>query len=158
MAAMDRSIFSRWLDGPHGPAAPGKRGVHFHGQFASWASLLERATELSKDVAPRGVYVVDPSAGLEAFVALLATAMTPGTMVVWGKRQNIPFALMPVTTGLFACEVLSSVQFPRPTYATLTSGTSDVPKIPIAYGDVLELVALQYDLALYQTGSLGALQ
>jgi|JI102314A1RNA_FD_contig_31_3194423_length_6560_multi_5_in_0_out_0_2 acyl-coenzyme A synthetase/AMP-(fatty) acid ligase len=147
---MGRRIFSRWIDGPHGCAAPEKRGVHINGQFASWASLAGRASTISQTLVPGALYVVDPSVGHDAFAALLAVAMTSNTTLVWGKPHTIPLRLTPTAPGLFVSQDTPLDGPLRPRYATATSGTSGAAKIPVAYGEQLELVALQYDLALYQ--------
>lgn len=151
---MGHALFTRWIDGPHGPANPRERGVTFHGTFAAWSTLAERARSLPACTAG-GAYVVDPAAGLDAMVALIAVARTPDTTLLWARRESVPFSVKPLAPGLYAMD--RSAKMPlRPSYATLTSGTSDVPKIPVAYGEQLELVALQYDLALYQSAFAGS--
>src|SRR5262249_54538933 len=96
-------------------------------------------------------YLVDPSAGHDAFAALLAVGRTPDTTLLWARQTSVPLSLMHRAPGLFACAEPPGTPAVRAAYATVTSGTSGAVKIPVAYGDVLELVALQYDLALYQT-------
>jgi acyl-coenzyme A synthetase/AMP-(fatty) acid ligase len=153
---MGRALFGRWLDGPHGPAAPGRRGVTFHGEFASWTELARRGRDLASLLEPGGAYLVDPGAGLEAMAALIAVASTPDTTLLWARRQSVPFDAEPMAPGLYQSRERPAPGPSGPRYATLTSGSAGGPKIPVARGELLELVALQYDLALYQTAFAGS--
>lgn len=149
---MGRAIFTRWLAGPHAAAEPWRRGVHVDERFASWASLAERGRALaSASVKPGACCLVDPTLGHDSFVALLAVAQTPDTVLLWAKPDAVPLALEPRAPALYTCDERHGMPPGRPAYATATSGTSGSAKIPVAYGDVLELVALQYDVGLYQT-------
>lgn len=152
---MGRSSFQRRLDETRGSAGR-ERGVHLGGQFASWDQLSKRAGELRPLLREGGQYLVDPSAGLQAFAALIAVMMTPRSTLIWALRDAVPCAFSPVATGLFHCDDPPPVDHERPMYATLTSGSSGEAKIPVAFADVLELVALQYDTAMYQSAFEGS--
>ncbi|MCA9711475.1 MAG: hypothetical protein KDK70_36895, partial [Myxococcales bacterium] len=102
---MGRALFTRCLDGPHGRAEPHRRGVHVGGSFASWASLVERGRALARAAELRsgGCYLVDPSAGLDSFAALLAVAQTPGTALLWARSEAVAQPLQPRGPALWAC-------------------------------------------------------
>lgn len=120
-------------------------------EFASWADIHARAAERARLLTPKRTYVADAAGGLEGIVSLLAIAMVGDTCLLWAKTPNVPFALRPLAPALFGCAEEPAHARSRPLYATLTSGSTGPPKIPLAYGDMLELVALHYDRALYQT-------
>ena len=147
---MGRAIFTRWLEQPRLMEAAKKRGVTMNGDFATWETLLRKAKDLAATLSAGHAYVADPTANLDGIIALCAIAMTPDTVLLWAKAQEVPFPLQPLAPGLFLCQSVPNVPLTRPLYATLTSGSSGIPKIPLAYGDLLELIALHYDAALYQ--------
>lgn len=152
---MGRPIFTRWLELDKRREATKKRGVTMNGVFASWESILSQAKILAKDLVPGQTYVVDATTNLEGIVALCAVATTPSTTLLWANARNVPFPLQPIAPGLFSCQEKPVSSSNRPLYATLTSGSSGTPKIPVAYGDFLELIALHYDSAIYQPTFLG---
>lgn len=147
---MGRPIFTKWLEHPHIMEATKKRGVTIDDTFTTWDALLRRAKDLASTLVPGHAYVADPTANLDGIMSLCAIAMTPDTILLWAKAQDVPFPLQPLAPGLFSCQEVPNVPLTRPLYATLTSGSSGTPKIPLAYGDLLENVALHYDSVLYQ--------
>jgi acyl-CoA synthetase (AMP-forming)/AMP-acid ligase II len=116
---------------------------------ASWSEIMLRGSQLRPLLPPGSTCIVDPTAGLDAFVALSAAAMTDDIAVIWAKPSEVPLAGTSVAPGLFLCADLSSRSGKRPVYATVTSGSVGKPKMAVAFADALELVALQYTLALY---------
>ncbi len=142
---MGRAAFKAWLDHPSGA----ERGVTMDGVFVSWDTLAQTARERAGELAPGHSYVADPSCGFDGIASFLAIASTPDTNVLWAKAADVPFPLSPVAAGLFACAESPKHSATRPFYSTLTSGTSGSPKIPVAYGDMLELIALHYYHAAY---------
>lgn len=147
---MGRPIFTSWIDHPRARAASSQRGIHFHGDFASWAEIQRLARERSADVQPGVVYVADSRAGIQGMVSLLAIAMKPDTALIWAKVDDVPFPIQAVAPGLYQVAEPPGRPLKRPMYGTLTSGSSGTPKVPMAYGDSLELIALHYDEVLYQ--------
>jgi acyl-CoA synthetase (AMP-forming)/AMP-acid ligase II len=147
---MGRPIFTSWIDHPRARAASSQRGVNFHGDFASWAEIRRRATERAAELRPGMAYVADSRAGIQGMVSMLAIAMTPDTALIWAKVDDVPFPIQPLAPGLYQLSEQPSRQLKRPMYGTLTSGSSGTPKLPMAYGDILELIALHYDEVLYQ--------
>lgn len=147
---MGRPIFTDWLDCLPAKKAARTRGVTIHGELATWADIAARARERAALLAPGAVYLADARAGLEGVVSLLAVAMTPDTALIWARADHAPFPLQALAPGLHASQEPPPEPLTRPLYATLTSGSAGPPKIPVAYGDILELVALHYDAALYR--------
>lgn len=148
---MGRPIFTGWIDHPRAAAAAHKRGVRINNEFASWADIRKQATARAAGLESGRVYLADAASGLEGIVSLLAIAMTADTALVWAKAKDVPFPVQPVAPALFACGEALPQPLSRPMYATLTSGSTGKPKVPLAYGDVLELIGLHYDSVLYQT-------
>jgi acyl-coenzyme A synthetase/AMP-(fatty) acid ligase len=120
-------------------------------QFASWTSIRSKAAERSQSLKSGRAYVVDPAAGLETFCSLLAVAMIRDAALIWAEPADLPFNVKQIFPGLFSCPDRTFLTNERPLFATLTSGTSGGHKIAVGWGDFLELVALQYDAALYKS-------
>lgn len=147
---MGRPIFTNWIDYLPAERAARTRGVSIHGDFATWADIESRARDRAARLGSGAVYLADARAGLEGVVALLAVAMTPDTALIWARADHYPFPLQELAPGLYASSEPPPQPLSRPLYATLTSGSAGRPKLPVAYGDTLELVALHYDTVLYQ--------
>jgi acyl-CoA synthetase (AMP-forming)/AMP-acid ligase II len=148
---MGRAIFIRPIGAEDRGVLRRPRGVQIGTKFASWTMLRSKAAEQVPALKPARTYVVDPTAGLETFAALLAVAMTPDAALIWAQPADVPFSVRQIFPGLFACPDRAVPTSGRPLFATLTSGTSGAHKIAVGWGDFLELVALQYETALYRS-------
>jgi acyl-coenzyme A synthetase/AMP-(fatty) acid ligase len=147
---MGRAVFIRPIGMEDRGALGRPRGVQIGTKFASWSGLRSLAAERLPELTSGRAYVVDPTAGLDGFVALLAVAMTRDTALIWAQPSELPFSVKAIFPGLFSCPDRTFPINGRPLFATLTSGTSGQHKIAVGSGDLLELVALQYDTALYR--------
>lgn len=146
---MGRPIFNRWLTSPH--VSTGREpGVTWNGEFASWDALAARGRDQAEAVRPGSGYVIDPSAGLTAFAAFFAVATVPDTFLLWGTPSGLSNPLRPIAPALAEYPVPLTEPLTRPLWGTVTSGSSGTPKIPVGYGDLLELTALFYETALYR--------
>src|SRR4051794_35278627 len=79
------------------------RGVQIGTQFASWTTIRRKAAERLPMLKSGHAYVVDPTAGLETFSALLAVAMTKDTALIWAEPADVPHCIKPVFPGLSLC-------------------------------------------------------
>ena len=127
-----------------------ERGVTLGTDFMSWQRLREQGAERARHLKPGAAYVADPCAGFESFVSLFAICMTENATLFWARSGDLPFPTVPIAPALYMSSEPQLVIPRRPRFATLTSGSSGQAKIPMGYGDLLELVALQYDQAMYQ--------
>jgi len=76
--------------------------------------------------------------------------MTDSADLIWAKASDVALETTPIAPGLLMCSNLQARAGTRPMYSTLTSGSAGAPKMAFAFGDALELVALQYDHGLYR--------
>jgi acyl-coenzyme A synthetase/AMP-(fatty) acid ligase len=143
---LGRPAFTQWIGSSR---AGNTSGAWVNGEFATWERLKQRAMQRAKLLQPGYCYVVDAAAGIEAIVSLLAVAMTPRITFLWANAQKSPFEATPIAPALLVLEHHRH-EGTRPLYGTLTSGTAGAPKMPFAFADMLELVALHYDAVLYR--------
>jgi acyl-coenzyme A synthetase/AMP-(fatty) acid ligase len=118
--------------------------------MVSWAALREQGRELAALVQPQQSFVVDPSAGPASLAALFAVASVPDVFLVWANAASALGTLRPLAPGLYRLEDARTGPLDRPLWGILTSGSSGRPKVPVGYADLLELIALHYDAAMFR--------
>ncbi len=143
---MGRSVFSRFIDQPE-TARHGETGVRWGGASASWDELLVRGRALGSGVRPQRTYLVDPRAGLDALVAFFAVATVPDTVCFWATPE-CGAQISPLAPALYEVCNACIPEIERPLWGVMTSGSSGTPKMPVGYGDMLEAVAMQYDMGV----------
>jgi acyl-coenzyme A synthetase/AMP-(fatty) acid ligase len=143
---MGRVLFPGFLNAGSG----GDRGVTWHGQFASWAALEARGRDRAELVRPQRGYLVDPSRGLEGFASFFAVATVPDTLLIWAEAAQQLGTLRELAPGLYEIDDAVTEPLDRPLWGILTSGSSGTPRVPVGYADMLELVALHYNAAIYR--------
>jgi acyl-coenzyme A synthetase/AMP-(fatty) acid ligase len=147
---MGRPAFLRFLSGGPG-ALRSEPGVHWGEEFASWSELYARGRERAALVRPQGAYVVDPTAGLEGLASFFAAASVPDTFTVWAKAATLGVDHRQLAPGLHEMANPFDGPLERPLWGVCTSGTSGAGvKVVVAPADLLELVAVHYDRAIYQ--------
>lgn len=97
---MGRPAFTRFLTGPGETAATAEAGVRWDGRFATWDALLNDGRERAALVRPRRIYLVDPAAGLESLVSLLAVATVPDTVLLWAEPTALGVPTRRLAPGL----------------------------------------------------------
>lgn len=147
---MGRPIFTRWLTEPDGRHHRAERGVHWHGEFASWEALHQRGRERAAGLRTQRAYLIDPGAKLDAVASFFAVASVPDVLLLWARADAVDLPNRPIAPGLRELTDPLPQPLTRPLWGTLTSGSSGKPKIPVGYGDTLEAVAIHYDQVLYQ--------
>jgi acyl-coenzyme A synthetase/AMP-(fatty) acid ligase len=133
-------------------AAAARNGVTIGEAFLTWEEIDRQAVARVRDLRPFATYVVDPEAGHDSFVALLAVARTPGTAILWGTPAEMPLPSEPIMPGLHLAEPNPLLRRlgDRPLYGSLTSGSSGAAKLPIGFADQMTLTGLHYDRMLYE--------
>jgi acyl-coenzyme A synthetase/AMP-(fatty) acid ligase len=152
---MGRQAFTRFLKPPEPDIGPrpgpdSAAGVHWGGESAPWEEILRRGRERSAVVEQRHAYLVDPGAGVQALVSLLAVATVADTVLLWASGEALGVTGREVAPGLH--EVENPVPGPvvRPFWGVATSGSAGRPKLAIGYADAWELTVLHYERALFR--------
>lgn len=153
---MGRTIFRQPIAFNRTAKDPGACRVTIGEESATWNEINRLAIRLSQTLMPARTYVVEPWSKIATFVALLAVTQTEDASLIWARATDLPLSTKPVGPSLFICGDDTTSRFGRPLYATPTSGTLGQRKIAFGCGDTLELVALQYEAALYQMAFEGA--
>lgn len=149
---MGRRAFTRVLTPPgesrenNDPDA----GVRWGPGSSSWDELLRRGHERAALVGEQRAYVVDPSAGMESLVSLLAVATVPDTVLLWVSVDSLGVAHRGLAPGLHEIENPIPGPVARPLWGVATSGSAGPPKVAIGYADAWELVALHYERAMFR--------
>lgn len=148
---MGRPAFTRFLVPRAGTAG---RGVRWAGESATWDALLDRGRRRAALVRPQRAYQVDPAAGLESLVSLLAVATVPDTVLLWasgvpGRRDLAP--------GLAEVDPPVPGPLDRPLWGVATSGSTGSAKLALGHADAWESIALHYERALYADCSPGGM-
>lgn len=141
---MGRPAFTRFLVPRVGAA---ERGVRWAGDRASWDELLDRGRERAAAVQPQRAYRVDPAAGLESLVSLLAVATVPDTVLLW--TSGTPAAGRDIAPGLAEVELPVAGPLNRPLWGVATSGSTGNTKLALGHADHWESIALHYERSLY---------
>lgn len=144
---MGRRAFTRFLTPPGEPACP-DAGVHWGPESASWDELLRRGSERAALVGEQRAYAVDPGAGLESLVSLLAVAAVADTVLMWVPADTLGVAHRKLAPGLHEIENPLPGPVTRPLWGVATSGSAGAPKVAIGYADAWESVALHYERAM----------
>ncbi len=147
---MGRPAFVRFLNDGPGSLGP-ETGVYWGGDFVSWQDLRERGRQRAPLVREQHAYVVDPTAGIEALASFFAVASVPDTFLVWAEVSTLGLVYRQLAAGLYQVPMPFADPLERPLWGVCTSGTSGAgAKVAVACADLLELVALHYDHAIYQ--------
>jgi acyl-coenzyme A synthetase/AMP-(fatty) acid ligase len=143
--------FAGWMTDAAGAAAT-RNGVTIGEAFLTWQEIDRRAVARARELRPFATYAVDPDAGHETFVSLLAVARTAGTAVLWGVPAELPVPSEQIMPGLHLAEPNPLLRRlgDRPLYGSLTSGSSGAAKLPIGFADQMTLTGLHYDRILYE--------
>lgn len=147
---MGKPAFSRFLSDGQGVLRR-EPGVHWGDTFVSWNELRAKGRVRAALVRAQEAYVVDPTAGMEALASFFAVASVPDTFLVWAKASALGVEQRPLAPGLHWMPNPFDEPLERPLWGVCTSGTSGAGvKVVIAAADLLELVALHYDQAIYR--------
>ncbi|GAA4433792.1 AMP-binding protein [Actinokineospora soli] len=143
---MGRPAFTRFLV----PRAGSEdAGVTWGGESASWEALLRTGRERAESIRPRRAYLVDPTAGIEALVSMLAVATVPDTVLLWVDPASFPLPKRSIAPALHQVDNPMRERVGRPMWAIATSGSSGSPKLALGYADAWEMVALHYERAMF---------
>ncbi|MBV9370817.1 MAG: acyl--CoA ligase [Alphaproteobacteria bacterium] len=143
--------FAGWMNDA-AAAAASRNGVTIGEAFVSWRDIDRKAAAQARDLRPFATYVVDPDAGHDSFVALLAVARTPAAALLWGVPAELPLPSEKIAPGLHVAEPNPLLRRlgDRPLYGSLTSGSSGTAKLPIGFADQMTLTGFHYDKMLYE--------
>ncbi|HVV20616.1 MAG TPA: AMP-binding protein [Pseudonocardiaceae bacterium] len=144
---MGRPAFVRFLNEEPGDL---ERGVTWNGARATWRDLVDAGRRRAACVRRQHAYLVDPTRGLDAIAAFFAVATVPDTVLVWAAPSTLDLPRTELAPALYGIAMPTDEPIERPLWGVCTSGSSGASKVAVGHADGLELVALQYDRAIYQ--------
>lgn len=147
---MAASVFEGWLNAEARLIKEKTATIEIFGQKASWHEVLKHAKRLSTLLSRDTLYIIEADIGLQSIVALFAVSITPGASFLWAKKESLPYLLKPLAQGIWVGPSLPlERQCGRSYFGTLTSGSTDTPKIPMGFADSLPLIGLHYNSTLF---------
>lgn len=123
-------------------------GLTIGGLFTPWLDLYRQAQKRRASLDPKATYFIDPAAGLESFVSLLAVLDLDCAVALWATPEEEEVDGAALAPALYRAR--ASIDSDRPLWGVKTSGTTGKSKMVLSHSDQLEAIALLYERSIFE--------